>query len=216
MADSRAEVYKLAKESEAEMVDLKFMDFPGTWQHFTVPISYLGDEMFEEGLGFDGSSIRGWQKINESDMIVIPDPSTAIIDPILSHPTISMVCDVHDPITRERYSRCPRFVAQKAENYLKSTGIGDTAYIGPEAEFFIFDDVRFDQTENSSYYIVDSEEGRWNSGSDEGPNLGHKPRYKEGYFPVPPTDSLVDLRSEMMLTMINCGLHPETQHHEVA
>ena len=216
MADGRAEVYKLAKESGAELVDLKFMDFPGIWQHFTVPISLLDDDMFEEGLGFDGSSIRGWQKINESDMLVIPDPSTAIIDPVLSNTTISMVCDVYDPITRERYSRCPRFVAQKAENYLKSTGIADTVFIGPEAEFFIFDDVRFDQTENSCYYIVDSEEGRWNSGSDEGPNLGHKPRYKEGYFPVPPIDSLVDLRSEMMLTMIKFGLQPETQHHEVA
>ena len=216
MANGRAEVYKLAKESGAELVDLKFMDFPGIWQHFTVPISLLGDDMFEEGLGFDGSSIRGWQKINESDMLVIPDPSTAIIDPVLSNIAISMVCDVYDPITRERYSRCPRFIAQKAENYLKSTGIADTAYVGPEAEFFIFDDVRFDQTENSCFYIVDSEEGRWNSGRDEGPNLGHKPRYKEGYFPVPPIDSLVDLRSEMMLTMIKCGLHPETQHHEVA
>ena len=216
MADSRADVYKLAKETDAKAVDLKFVDFPGLWQHFTVPIGHLGDEMFDEGLGFDGSSIRGWQTINESDMIIIPDPSTAIIDPFLNPTTISIVCDVHDPITKERYSRCPRFIAQKAENYLKSSGIADIAYIGPEAEFFIFDDVRFDQNENSSFYVVDSKEGRWNSGSDEGPNLGYKPRYKEGYFPVPPGDSMVDLRNEMMLTMIECGLEVEAHHHEVA
>ncbi|MCH7494468.1 MAG: type I glutamate--ammonia ligase [Candidatus Marinimicrobia bacterium] len=216
MADSRADVYKLAKETGAKAVDLKFIDFPGLWQHFTVPIGHLGDEMFDEGLGFDGSSIRGWQTINESDMIIIPDPSTAIIDPFLNPTTISIVCDVHDPITKERYSRCPRFIAQKAENYLKSSGIADTAYIGPEAEFFIFDDVRFDQNENSSFYVVDSKEGRWNSGSDEDPNLGYKPRYKEGYFPVPPADSMVDLRNEMMLTMIECGLEVEAHHHEVA
>ena len=216
MADSRADVYKLAKETGAKAVDLKFIDFPGLWQHFTVPIGHLGDEMFDEGLGFDGSSIRGWQTINESDMIIIPDPSTAIIDPFLNPTTISIVCDVHDPITKERYSRCPRFIAQKAENYLKSSGIADIAYIGPEAEFFIFDDVRFDQNENSSFYVVDSKEGRWNSGSDEGPNLGYKPRYKEGYFPVPPGDSMVDLRNEMMLTMIECGLEVEAHHHEVA
>ncbi|MCH7618579.1 MAG: type I glutamate--ammonia ligase [Candidatus Marinimicrobia bacterium] len=216
MADSRADVYKLAKDTGAKAVDLKFIDFPGLWQHFTVPIGHLGDEMFDEGLGFDGSSIRGWQTINESDMIIIPDPSTAIIDPFLNPTTISIVCDVHDPITKERYSRCPRFIAQKAENYLKSSGIADIAYIGPEAEFFIFDDVRFDQNENSSFYVVDSKEGRWNSGSDEGPNLGYKPRYKEGYFPVPPGDSMVDLRNEMMLTMIECGLEVEAHHHEVA
>ena len=216
MADSRADVYKLAKETGAKAVDLKFIDFPGLWQHFTVPIGHLGDEMFDEGLGFDGSSIRGWQTINESDMIVIPDPSTAIIDPFINPTTISIVCDVHDPITKERYSRCPRFIAQKAENYLKSSGIADIAYIGPEAEFFIFDDVRFDQNENSSFYVVDSKEGRWNSGSDEEPNLGYKPRYKEGYFPVPPGDSMVDLRNEMMLTMIECGLEVEAHHHEVA
>lgn len=216
MADSRADVYKLAKESGAKAVDLKFIDLPGLWQHFTVPIGHLGDEMFDEGLGFDGSSIRGWQTINESDMIVIPDPSTAIVDPFLNPTTISIVCDVHDPITKERYSRCPRFIAQKAENYLKSSGIADRAYIGPEAEFFIFDDVRFDQNENSSFYVVDSKEGRWNSGSDEEPNLGYKPRYKEGYFPVPPGDSMVDLRNEMMLTMIECGLEVEAHHHEVA
>ena len=216
MADSRADVYKLAKESGAKAVDLKFIDFPGLWQHFTVPIGHLGDEMFDEGLGFDGSSIRGWQTINESDMIVIPDPSTAIIDPFINPTTLSIVCNVHEPITKERYSRCPRFIAQKAENYLKSSGIADTAYIGPEAEFFIFDDVRFDQNENSSFYVVDSVEGRWNSGSDEEPNLGYKPRFKEGYFPVPPSDSMVDLRNEMMLTMIENGLEVEAHHHEVA
>ncbi|MCH8927501.1 MAG: type I glutamate--ammonia ligase [Candidatus Marinimicrobia bacterium] len=216
MAADREEVYKLAKKSGAQAVDLKFMDFPGSWQHFTVPIRHLNDDMFDEGLGFDGSSIRGWKEINESDMLVIPDPTTAIIDPFLEPVTLSLVCDVHNPITKERYSRCPRFIAQKAENYFKSTSIGDKVNIGPEAEFFIFDDVRFDQTENSSFYMVDSTEGRWNSGTDEGPNLAHKPRYKGGYFPVPPTDSLSNLRSEMMLIMEASGLEVEAQHHEVA
>ena len=216
MAADRAEVYKLAKESGALAVDLKFMDFPGLWQHFTVPVRHLNDDMFDDGLGFDGSSIRGWKDINESDMLVMPDPTTAIIDPFLEPVTLSLVCDVHDPITKERYSRCPRFIAQKAVNYFKSTSIGDKVNIGAEAEFFIFDDVRFDVTENSSFYMVDSEEGRWNTGTDEGPNLAYKPRFKEGYFPVPPTDSLSNLRSEMMLTMEASGLEVEAQHHEVA
>jgi len=207
---------ELARDNGAEVLDLKFIDFPGLWQHLSVPISVLELELFEEGLGFDGSSIRGWQAINESDMLVVPDPTTAFMDPFTAVPTISMICDIHDPITRERYSRNPRNVAQKAEAYLQSTGIADTAYYGPEAEFFIFDDVRFGQEINAGFYTIDSVEGRWNSGKVENPNLGHKPRVKEGYFPVPPTDHLMDIRSEMMLTMIRCGMEIETQHHEVA
>jgi glutamine synthetase len=210
------EVQKIAKDADAKLIDLKFMDFPGLWQHFTVPISCLTEDLFEDGLGFDGSSIRGWQAINESDMIVIPDLETALIDPFMKPNALSMICDIYDPVTREKYSRCPRNIAQKAEAYLKSTGIADTANFGPEAEFFIFDDIRFDQNEHSGYYFIDSAEGRWNSGKEENPNLGYKPRYKEGYFPVPPTDSTNDIRSEMILNMINCGLEIEAHHHEVA
>ncbi|MFN3135994.1 MAG: type I glutamate--ammonia ligase, partial [Candidatus Kryptonium sp.] len=176
----------------------------------------LTEESFEEGFGFDGSSIRGWKSINESDMLVIPDPTTAFIDPFIEVPTISLICDVYDPITKEKYERCPRYIAQKAEAYLKSTGIADTVYFGPEAEFFIFDDVRFDQNAHEGYYYIDSIEGQWNSGRDEKPNLAYKPRYKEGYFPVPPTDSLNDIRNEMVLIMEQCGLEVEAQHHEVA
>jgi glutamine synthetase len=210
------QVIKYAKESGARVLDLKFLDFPGTWQHFTVPIETLTEELFEEGLGFDGSSIRGWKSINESDMIVVPDPNTAFIDPFMSEPTLNLVGNIFDPITKERYTRDPRAIAIKAENYIKSTGIADAAFFGPEAEFFIFDDVRFDQRENQGYYFLDSTEGSWNSGREEGPNLGYKPRFKEGYFPVPPTDSHHDMRTEMMLEMIKLGLDPETQHHEVA
>ncbi len=210
------EVLKLAKDTDAKILDLKFMDFPGLWQHFSTPISLLTEDLFENGFGFDGSSIRGWQSINESDMIVIPDPTTAIIDPFMQPTTLSMICDVHDPLTRERYTRCPRNIAQKAEAYLKSTGIADIAYFGPEAEFFIFDDIRFDQNEHSGYYYIDSIEGRWNSGKMEEPNLGYKPRYKEGYFPVPPSDAFQDMRSEMILIMEQCGMEVECHHHEVA
>jgi len=206
----------MAKENGAQVLDLKFTDFPGQWQHFSVPIANLEVDLFEDGLGFDGSSIRGWQKINESDMLVVPDPDTALMDPFAEAPTLSLICDIHDPITGERYTRNPRNVAQKAEAYMKSTGLADTAYIGPEAEFFIFDDIRFSQDVNHGFYHIDSVEGRWNSGSEEGPNLGYKPRMKEGYFPVPPTDHFNDIRNEMMLTMIKCGLTPEAQHHEVA
>ncbi|NCO43181.1 MAG: type I glutamate--ammonia ligase [Armatimonadetes bacterium CG_4_10_14_3_um_filter_66_18] len=211
-----SEVLKLTEERAVKVVDFKFMDFPGLWQHFSVPTAELSEDSFESGFGFDGSSIRGWQAINESDMLVIPDPETAIIDPFMEHTTLSLICNVVDPITKEKYSRDPRNIAQKAEAYLKSTGIADTAYFGPEAEFFIFDDVRFDQTVNMAFHQVDSVEGRWNTARNEGPNLGYKPRFKEGYFPVPPTDSLQDIRSEMMLTMIDCGLDVECQHHEVA
>jgi glutamine synthetase len=214
--DAIENVFKLVKEHNVKMVDLKFMDFPGQWQHFTVPIHELSEESFEEGFGFDGSSIRGWKSINESDMLVIPDPTTAFIDPFIQTPTLSLICDVYDPVTKERYERCPRYIAQKAEAYLKSTGIADTAYFGPEAEFFVFDDVRFDQNVHEGYYYIDSIEGQWNSGRDEKPNLAYKPRYKEGYFPVPPFDSLNDIRNEMVLIMEQCGLEIEAQHHEVA
>jgi len=210
------EVIGFARENKTAVVDIKFLDLPGTWQHFSVPVSSLDEESFEEGFGFDGSSIRGWRSINESDMLVIPDPNTAIMDPFAQHPTLSIIGDIFDPITKERYSRDPRGVAHRAESYLQSTGIADKAYFGPEAEFFIFDDVRFDQRENAGYYYLDSDEASWNSGREEGPNLGYKPRFKEGYFPVPPTDKLQDLRSEMMLTLIDLGIDVETQHHEVA
>jgi glutamine synthetase len=207
---------KLAKDQKAVAVDFKFLDFLGTWQHFTTPMSELEEEVFEAGLGFDGSSIRGWQPINASDMLVVPDPATAVMDPFMQHATISFICNIVDPITKEEYSRDPRNIARKAEAYLKSTGVGDTAYFGPEPEFFVFDDVRFDQTEHSGYYYVDSVEGRWNSGREEGPNLAYKPRYKEGYFPVSPTDSQQDLRQEMVAAMESVGLRVERQHHEVA
>ena len=210
------EVLKFAKENDVKMVDLKFTDFVGTWQHFSVPISELDEKSIREGFGFDGSSIRGWQAINESDMLVVPDPETAVIDPMIETPTLSLICNVIDPITREPYEKDPRNIAIKAENYLKSTGIGDVAYFGPEPEFFIFDDVRFSTSYNHGFYFVDSVEGRWNSGKEENPNLGYKPRYKEGYFPCPPMDSLNDLRNEMVLTLMKVGIEIECQHHEVA
>ena len=210
------EVVKFAKDHGARMVDLKFMDFPGMWQHFTVPIHQLEESSFEEGFGFDGSSIRGWQAIHASDMLVIPDASTAVLDPFTEAPTLSLICNIVDPITKEKYTRDPRNIAQKAEAYLKSTGIADTAYFGPEAEFFIFDDIRYDSKENCAYYYIDSVEGQWNTGSSDKPNLGYKARYKEGYFPVPPTDSMVDIRTEMVLTMEKVGIQVEAQHHEVA
>jgi glutamine synthetase len=192
------------------------MDFPGIWQHFTIPVDKLTEDVFEEGLGFDGSSIRGWQAINESDMLVVPQPETAALDPFTTLPTISMVCNILDPITHEDYSRDPRNVARKAINYLKSTGIGDTCFMGPELEFFIFDDIRFDQNTQSSYFFIDSVEGQWNRGREENPNLGNKLRYKEGYFPVPPADQMMNIRNEMMQTLIDCGISVEAQHHEVA
>jgi len=209
-------VLEFVKKNNIKFVDFKFMDFPGQWQHFTVPISEFDADSFVDGYGFDGSSLRGWKKINESDMLIIPDATTMFVDPFVKEPTISLICDIHEPATKERYSRCPRFIAQKAEEYLKSTGIADTAYFGPEAEFFIFDDVRFDSTPNSAFYFIDSEEGRWNTGTDVGPNLGYRPRYKEGYFPVPPTDALNDLRNEMVLKLQDMGIRVEAQHHEVA
>ncbi|KAA3656553.1 MAG: glutamine synthetase, partial [Calditrichaeota bacterium] len=216
MAKTIQDVLKLAKESEAKILDLRFMDFPGLWQHFSTPISLLDEDLFEDGVGFDGSSIRGWQAINESDMIIVPDPETAVIDPFMEPKTLMMICDVLDPITKQKYSRCPRNIAQKAEAYINSTGIADTAFFGPEAEFFIFDDVRFQTNEHSGFYYLDSVEGRWNSGKDERPNLAYKPRYKEGYFPLPPFDKFHDMRSEMVMTMIDMGLSVEDHHHAFA
>ncbi len=210
------QVIAMAKEKKAKIVDIRFMDFPGIWQHFSVPISELEVSNFDDGYGFDGSSIRGWQPINASDMLVIPDPATARIDPFFADTTLVLIGNIVDPITREPYTRDPRHIAQKAEAYLKSTGIGDTAYIGPEAEFFIFDNVQFDSGPNHAFYEVDSVEGVWNSGRDEMPNLGYKPRHKEAYFPVPPMDKFQDLRSEMMLTLQDLGIVVECQHHEVA
>ena len=210
------EVMDLIKGKNIEIVDLKFQDFPGTWQHFSIPISEVTPDIFDEGLGFDGSSIRGWQAIHASDMMVVPEPVTAIVDPFTERPTLSMICNIVDPVTRERYSRDPRYIADKAESYLKSTGIGDVAYFGPEAEFFILDGVRFDQNAHCGFYYVESEEGIWESGSDRGPNLGHKPRHKEGYFPVAPTDSQQDIRTEMILEMEKAGIQVEKHHHEVA
>lgn len=204
------------KTNKIQFIDFKFMDFPGQWQHFTVPVSQFNESSFEAGYGFDGSSIRGWKAINESDMLIIPDPNTMFLDQFVKAPTISLICDVFEPVTKEKYSRCPRNIAQKADAYLKSTGIADTAYFGPEAEFFVFDDVRFDSGPNFSFYSVDSVEGKWNSGREENPNLGYKPRFKEGYFPVPPTDQLMDLRNEMVLNLENIGIEVEAQHHEVA
>ena len=209
------EVLEFAKKHKVMMVDLKFVDFPGTWQHFTIPIEELTDTVFTEGSGFDGSSIRGWQAINNSDMMVVPDPTTAVMDPFTSAPTLSMICNVVDPITRENYSRDPRHVSQKAEKYLKSTKIGDVSYWGPEAEFFIFDNARYDQTSNSAYYYIDSDEGIWNSGKD-GTNLGNKPRHKEGYFPVAPMDTQQDIRTEMIIELAKAGIPVEKHHHEVA
>ncbi|PIX85258.1 MAG: type I glutamate--ammonia ligase, partial [Nitrospirae bacterium CG_4_10_14_3_um_filter_53_41] len=209
-------VLEYAKKNNAKMVDLRFMDFPGLWQHFSVPICKLELSIFEEGLGFDGSSIRGWQAIHASDMLVLPDSETAIMDPFTEQPTLILICNIVDPITKERYSRDPRYIAHKAEAYLKSTGIGDTAYFGPEAEFFIFNDIRYDQNQHCGYYFLDSDEGIWNSGREETPNLGYKPRNKEGYFPVPPTDKYQDIRTEMSLVLEQMGIDIEAQHHEVA
>jgi glutamine synthetase len=210
------DVLDMAKENGAKIVDLRFMDYPGLWQHFSVPMRELEESSFEDGFGFDGSSIRGWQPIHASDMLVIPDPETAKMDPFYATPTLTLICNIVDPVTREPYTRDPRNIAQKADAYLKSSGIGDLAYIGPEAEFFIFDDIRFESTRFGAFYEIDSIEGNWNTGRDEGPNLGYKPRHKEGYFPVPPMDKFQDLRTEMVLTLEELGIETEAQHHEVA
>jgi len=210
------EAVKFAKEKNAKMVDFKFLDFIGIWQHFSVPTAELSEDIFDEGLGFDGSSIRGWQPIHASDMLVMPDPKTAMMDPFTETPTMSLICNIVDPITKEAYSRDPRNIAAKAEAYLKSSGIGDVAYFGPEPEFFILDDVRYSQGPDHGFYHIDSVEGIWNTGREECPNLGYKPRHKEGYFPCPPTDSQEDIRTEMCLVMEQVGIHVERQHHEVA
>ena len=209
------EVLEFAKKNKVQVVDLKFVDLIGTWQHFTVPVSELTEGLFKDGSGLDGSSIRGWKAINNSDMLLVPDPATACLDPFCSVPTLSLIGNVLDPITRETYDRDPRYIAQKAEKYLQSTKIGDTSYWGPEAEFFIFDHARYDQTNHSGYYFIDSDEGVWNMGQD-GVNLGGKIRHKEGYFPVPPTDTQQDIRTEMILEMEKAGIATEKHHHEVA
>jgi glutamine synthetase len=211
-----ADVLQLIRGEDVKIVDLRFMDFPGLWQHFSVPAREVTEESFEKGFGFDGSSIRGWQSINESDMLMKPVPATAFLDPFFKIKTLVLICNICDPITGEDYSRDPRNIALKAVKYLKRTQIADTAFFGPEAEFFIFDDIRFDQNAHEGYYHIDSVEGAWNSGRREEPNLGYKPRYKEGYFPVPPTDSLQDLRSEMVMILEEIGVATEAQHHEVA
>ena len=210
-----ADVVKYAQDNGAKMLDCKFIDLPGSWQHITFPIERLADGM-DEGFGFDGSSIRGWKAINNSDMVMMPDPASAMMDPFMKVPTLSMTCDIVEPITLEPYNRCPRSLAKRAEAYVKSTGIADTCYFGPEAEFYIFDDVRFSEGPNKASYEVDSSEGRWNSGRlEEGGNKGYKPRFKGGYFPVSPVDTYTDLRTEMVLVMQRCGIEVETHHHEV-
>src|SRR4051794_22162038 len=219
MAGTPSDVLKVVKDQGIEVVDVRFCDLPGLMQHFSIPAHELTEDVFEDGLGFDGSSIRGFQEIQESDMLLIPDPSTAVVDPFRQHATININAFVQDPVTGESYSRDPRYIAKKAEAYLVSTGIADTAYFGPEAEFYIFDSVRFDQNQYSGYYYLDSIEGVWNSGRefelDGSPNLAYKPRYKEGYFPVPPMDSFQDLRSEMVRVLEQVGISIEVQHHEV-
>ncbi|MFB2834647.1 type I glutamate--ammonia ligase [Floridanema evergladense] len=216
MFQTPQEFLNYVKEKNIQIIDLKFIDMPGIWQHLSVYHNQIDESSFSSGVPFDGSSIRGWKAINESDMAMVLDPTTAWIDPFMKEPTLSVICSIIEPRTGEPYSRDPRTIAQKAVDYLISTGLGDTAFFGPEAEFFIFDDVRFDQNEHEGYYYVDSVEGRWNSGKNEGPNLGYKPRYKEGYFPVSPTDTSQDMRTEMLLTMAECGVPIEKHHHEVA
>jgi len=210
------EVVDLVRSEGIEIVDLRFCDLPGMMQHFSTPSHTLVEDVFTEGYGFDGSSIRGFQQIHESDMILLPDPDTAYVDPFREHRTLNINCFIHDPVTGESYSRDPRYVAKKAEAHLATTGIADTAYFGPEAEFFIFDSVRYGQGVNYATYEVDSVEGHWNTGLEEMPNQGYKLRPKEGYFPVPPNDHFQDLRSQMILTMEQLGIEIEIQHHEVA
>ncbi len=215
-AESVAKVTKLIKDNNIKIIDLKFCDLLGQWQHFSLTSAEFSEDIFQDGMGFDGSSIRGFQKIHESDMLLFPDPATVFIDPFMATPTLSLTCDIADPITRQPYTRDPRYVALKAEAYLKTTGIADTAYFGPEPEFFILDNIRYDQSYHYGYYHIDSEEGFWNSGANGSQNLGHKPRYKEGYFPTSPIDTLQDIRTDMALTMEALGIRVEVHHHEVA
>jgi len=212
---SPQEVLDFASKNGAKQLDVRFSDIPGLQHHISYPIGELELDSFENGFGIDGSSIRGWAAINESDMLLIPDPDTAFMDPFTEVPTLVMIGDVRDPITKQNYERDPRWIAKKAAMYMKNTGLGDTAFFGAEAEFFIFDNIRFDQTAHSGFYFIDAEEGRWNSGREKD-NLGYRPRYKEGYFPVPPTDHYQDLRAEMVETMGKCGIVIECHHHEVA
>src|SRR5437870_2113199 len=212
---SPADVVRKAKEAGVQVVDLRFTDLPGTWQHFSIPLKELTEDLFAEGIGFDGSSIRGFQTINESDMLLFPDPGSAFVDPCLEVPTLSLTCDVKDPVTGDPYTRDPRYVARKAEQYLTKSGIATTAYFGPEVEFYIFNSVRFDQNAHSGYYYIDSDEGIWNSGQNGTANLAFRPRHKEGYFPTPPTDKLQDLRSEIVLALMEAGIQVEVHHHEV-
>ncbi|HEX3272474.1 MAG TPA: type I glutamate--ammonia ligase [Ktedonobacterales bacterium] len=216
MAMTPGQALKLAQDHGARMVDFKFTDVFGMWQHFSVPLRSFDESVFKEGIGFDGSSIRGFQEINESDMLLIPDASTAVMDPFTADPTLSLVCDVTQPgVARTPYTRDPRYIARKAEAHLKKSGIADTAYFGPEAEFFVFEDVKFRSSQNEQWAVVDSDEGHWNSGRNGSANLGHRMRPKEGYFPVAPNDTLQDLRTRMVLVMEDCGIDVEAQHHEV-
>jgi glutamine synthetase len=210
------EFFEFAKKNGASMMDLKFVDMLGSWQHCSYPLEVIDEKTFEEGLGFDGSSIRGWQGIHQSDMMAIPDPSTAVLDPFFAKPTVSVIANIVDPVTREDYTRDPRHIARKAEAYLKQTGIADTAYFGPELEFFIFDEVRYEQNQHMGMYQIDSVEGSWNTARFEEPNLGYKPSFKGGYFPVSPTDTYHDLRGEMVEEMQKVGITVEAHHHEVA
>lgn len=210
------DVLNSVEDKGVRMIDLRFADLPGTWQHFSVPPGALDADALSDGIGFDGSSIRGFQEIQESDMLVVPDPTMAFLDPFATETTLVLICNIRDPVTGQSYSRDPRYIAQKAEIYLASTGLADIAYFGPEAEFFVFNDVRYGQGINYSFHEIDSTEGTWNTGTDENPNLAHKPRQKEGYFPVPPTDSMQDLRTEMVLTLEALGVKIEAHHHEVA
>jgi glutamine synthetase len=210
------EVLALCREREIQAVDLRFMDFPGTQKHFTIPVRVLEESSFEDGFGFDGSSMRGWQSINESDMLVVPQPDTAFVDPFMDR-TLVMTCNIQDPMTRADYAKDPRNVARKAQNYLRSTGIAEVANFGPEAEFFLFDGIRFDSNEHESYYHIDSIEGQWNRGKGgTASNAGYQIRHKEGYLPIPPADTLQDVRTEIMLILQDCGVDVEAQHHEVA
>lgn len=209
------DIANFCKERHIEFIDLKFIDLPGLWQHYTLSINQLKEELFTTGTGFDGSSIRGFQAIHESDMLLRPIMETAFVDPFMDHPTISFICNVIDPIKRRNYSRDPLYIAQKAEDYLQKTGIADVSYFGPELEFYIFDDIRFEQTYSRGFYQIDSKEGFWNAGAEEKPNLGYKIRFKQGYFPAPPMDSLQNLRSKMVEVLLQIGVDAEIHHHEV-
>ena len=210
------DLLKAIKDNKIEMIDLRFTDIPGLWQHFSVPPRNLDRDAIVEGVGFDGSSIRGFQEIQESDMLVVPDPAAAFLDPFAEVPTLVLICNIRDPVTGETYSRDARYVAQKAETYLTGTKIGDTSYFGPELEHFVFNGVRYDQGTNYGFYEIDAQEANWDAGAGNGPSLAHKLRPKEGYFPVPPADTLQDVRTEIVLLLEKLGISVEAHHHEVA